>query len=131
MALLARKPRQSRYVSDEESELIRFQLSLKNRPREVKAGLQRLCGQYEQKRRLPEPQPYRMLVRGLLWEKEDYVRRWAYKTLATIGDRSDREPVASRLATEADGENQTFGMAAIIGLSPNSKVRDVCSEVGL
>src|SRR4051794_15343713 len=125
------RQRQARYVSDEESELIRFQLSLKGRPREVKAGLQRLCSHYEQNRKLTEPQPYRMMVRGLLWDDARVIRRWAYKTLATIGEDSDKEPVISRLATEADGENQTFGMAAIIGLSEKSSVREVCAQTGL
>jgi hypothetical protein len=93
-----------RYISQDESELIRFQLAAKNRPRLVKAGLQRLCAHYERKCRFREEQQYRVTVRGLLWDETIPVRRWAYKAIKWVGDRHDKAAVVARLEKEQDVE---------------------------
>jgi hypothetical protein len=120
----------SRVLTQEESDFIRFQITLKGRPREVKAGLQRLCAHYDRRSRLADPHEHRLLVRALLWDELAIIRRWSYKTIAMIGERSDSYQLIQRLKTEIDLENQTWGIAAVIALSRDSELRKVCFETG-
>lgn len=121
----------SSIVGQEESNFIRYQLTLKGRPREVKAGLQRLCAHYDRGFRLADPHELRMLVRALLWDDAAIVRRWSYKALAMFGERRDSFQLAQRLRIEADLENQSWGIAAIIALAKDAELRKVCAETGL
>lgn len=123
----------SNFITRDESEFIRFQLTAKGKPREVKAGLQRLCANYERGRRLADPQEHRLLVRGLLWDENTtaIVRRWSYKAVALLGGPQDSGQLIQRLKTETDIENQTWGMAAVVALSKDADLHDVCSQAGL
>jgi hypothetical protein len=123
--------KRSRILSPEESEVIRFQLGLKGRPREVKAGLQRLCAHYDDGYRLADPHEYRLLIRALIWDEHSIVRRWAYKGLAMIGERHDATMLVQRLRAEDDFENQTWGTTAIVALAREWKVEQICEQTGL
>lgn len=121
----------SRVLSPEESEVIRFQLGLKGHPREVKAGLQRLCAHYDEGNRLADPHEHRLLVTALIWDEHFIVRRWAYKAIAMIGVQSDVEMLVQRLKNEPDFENQTWGTTAIVALAREWNINEVCAQTGL
>ena len=118
-------------LSEEDELLIRFMLQLQGCPREVKAGLQRLCNFYEAGRRLSDAHEIRVHVCYLLWSEDVLVRRWAYKALALIGDVSNVDVLIARSKQESDRENQTWAMAAIIGLLRGKSVKEICDEKGL
>lgn len=121
----------STFVSQDEGDFIRFLLTLKSRPSEVKAGLQRLCALYEAGMRLQEDQAHRLLVRGLLPDATTIVRRWAYKAIAWLGTPEDVDTLVSRLRDEHDFENQTWAMAAIIALADERDVSSICAQADI
>ena len=123
--------RPSKVLSPEESEVIRFQLKLRGNPREVKAGLQRLCAHYDEGFRLADPHEHRLLVRALIWDSHLIVRRWAYKAIAMIGETSDVTMLVQQLKNEPDFENQTWGITAIVALSREWSIDEVCEHTGL
>lgn len=118
----------SRLISQEESDFLRFQLSLRNQPRAVKAALQRLCAQYESGARLVDPNVHRAQVVSLLFDPELIVRRWAYKAIALIGIEENVSPLSLRLREELDAENRTWIITAATPLGGN--VRKICADAG-
>lgn len=122
---------ESRIIKESEANFIRFQLSLKGNPREVKAALQRLCSHYENGYRFFEPQGFRLVVRGLLAGQSVAIRRWVYKALALFGEAEDVKTLTDRCKTEPDPENQAWAMAAIIALAKDGRaVEAVCKDTG-
>lgn len=120
-----------RIISESESEFIRFQLVRRDSPREVKAGLQRLCTHYEAGRRLVDSHEHRQLVQALLGDPEIVIRRWALKAIAHVGLRGDLPRILACLHGERDLENQTWAMTAAIALGGEMSVGEVCAEAGV
>ena len=118
-------------ITQDESNLIRFMLSARNAPKQIKRGLQRLCGHLEAGRRIPESEELRQLTRSLLWDVDSIVRMYAFKAIGLFGNPDDAEIVVARLKHEQDFETQTWGMAALIGVAGDKDLDTVFRETGL
>jgi hypothetical protein len=118
------------FISSDETALIKYQIELVARPAIVKAGLQRLCGHLESGLYLTDIGSFRNTIVGLVFTGQSMVRRWAYKALAHIGQKTDIKILSDRMRSESDPENLTWIMSAIFGLSRSSTVLEVCRESG-
>lgn len=114
-------------IQADEAQLIDFQIRARQWPL-IKEGLQRLCTHYDSGRRLTDPHPFLTTVRGLLWHPRIIVRRWAYKAIGRLGDLGDLESLLARARAEEDPENQTWVMVAIVSLSGELSIREICEK---
>lgn len=105
-------------------------IKLRN-PRDVKAGLQRLCAFYDRKIILTDSHEHHLAVLGLLWNSDVLVRRWTYKALALLGLPGDLPALISRVSTEEDIENQTWAIAAVIKLGRNLSTSQAIHQAGI
>jgi len=122
---------QPKAIAPDESNLIRVMLSARNAPKQIKRGLQRLCGHLEHHRRIPESEDLRQLTRSLLWDGDPVVRMYAFKVLGLFARPEDAEVVVARLKQEQDFETQTWGMAALIGIAGDRELTQVFKDTGL
>jgi hypothetical protein len=119
------------FIPPDETALIKYQIELVARPHVVKAGLQRLCDNFEVGLYLSDVGPFRNTIVGLAFTGETIVRRWAYKALAHIGAKPDIATLSDRMRNEPDPENLTWIMSAIFSLSREVTVLDLCRETGV
>lgn len=120
-----------RYLTVDESALLRYELRIASGARTIKRGLQRLCMFYEAKRKLEDPSDHRQLIHSHMSCEDVVLRRWSLKALGLIGDRDDRVRIVKHLRIEHDLEAQTWGIAALLKNADDRTMTEVCREAGI
>lgn len=120
-----------RPIHSDEEKRITLELSISNTPRGVKRALQDVCSHYEKRRFFSDATNVRQLIHSHLNAQDVFVRRWALKAVALIGNPDDLYRIAERTRIETDYEAVTWATAALFKNAGDLTLRDIQSRTGL